>query len=137
MKKKYTVLICAIFVAFCLSACTGINGAGDEDMLGEKSAGVISLLEAADYEAVYAMLRSDVAAELSPEQLEETFSPLLGTLGAREDIKREKYQIKRDKETDEQYYFCQLTVLYADGAATYSIAYDMDYTLIGLSVVAR
>ncbi len=73
MKQKRIILIGAVFAACCLSACAGLSGYIDKETLKEKSAGVISLLEAADYKAVYAMLRSDVAAEVSAQQLEETF----------------------------------------------------------------
>lgn len=137
MKKKYAVLICAVFVAFCLSACAGLSGDIDEDRLREQSYAVISLIDAADYETLYAMLRSDVAEETTPAQMSDTFIPLLGDLGARQEYKRERFKTKTNKDTDEKYYFCQFTVMYENGAATYSVAFDLDYTLIGLSVIAR
>jgi hypothetical protein len=110
MKKTNIVSRCAVLFAFCLSACAGLSGAADEDLSG-KIGGVIALLEAAVMRAVYAMLRADVAAGLSPHSLKKVFASL-ETLGARRRRARE-IPDKPRKEGTSVYFAAD--VLYADG----------------------
>ncbi len=134
--KKITLCALILISVLTLGACSSLPDGVDEEKLKNSAYDIITMLDEGRYDEVYALFRSDVAQTVDADNLRDTLEPVLSSIGSFTQIKRERYKTQTSEE-GEEYLLCQITVEYSDGAATFGVGFDYDYTLIGISVLTR
>lgn len=132
MRKKLAAL--AMALALLLTACRGAplpEGMEEERLL---SAGreVLALLVSGDYETVQGMLRLDVAAEVSGDDLRALLLRQLDGAGVYKQI--ESSMVTGQSSGGEDYGVAVLYCEFEKKDAVFRLAFDPDYALIGLEV---
>mgnify|MGYP002474292111 FL=1 len=130
MRKKLAAL--AVGLALLLTACRGapLPEGMEEDRLLSAGREVLAALVSGDYETVCGMLRPDVAAEVSEEELRSLMLRQLDGAGVYKQI--ESSMVTGQSSDGEDYgvgvYYCQ----YARKKILFRVAFDTGMQLIGL-----
>ena len=134
--RKRMALFAALMVSVCLllSACEGnpLPSGMDESALLEAGKDVMLLMVGGDYEAVYGMLRADVAASTTPEDIGELVLRQTGNAGTYKQI--DSSMATGQSSGGEDF---GVAVLYCDFSkkdVLFRLAFDRDMALIGMEI---
>ena len=132
MRKKLAAL--AVGLALLLTACRGapLPDGMEEDRLLSAGREVLAALVSGDYETVCGMLRPDVAAEVSEEELRSLMLRQLDGAGVYKQI--ESSMVTGQSSDGEDYGVAVLYCEFDRKDAVFRLAFDPDYALIGLEV---
>ena len=132
LRKKLAAL--AVGLALLLAACRGapLPEGMEEDRLLSAGREVLAALVSGDYETVCGMLRPDVAAEVSEEELRSLMLRQLDGAGVYKQI--ESSMVTGQSSDGEDYGVAVLYCEFDRKDAVFRLAFDPDYALIGLEV---
>lgn len=132
MRKKLAAL--AVGLALLLAACRGapLPEGMEEDRLLSAGREVLAALVSGDYETVCGMLRPDVAAEVSEEELRSLMLRQLDGAGVYKQI--ESRMATGQSSGGEDYGVAVFYCEYSKKDVLVRLAFDPDYALIGLEI---
>ena len=132
MRKKLAAL--AVGLALLLTACRGapLPEGMEEDRLLSAGREVLAALVSGDYETVCGMLRPDMAAEVSEEELRSLMMRQLDGAGVYKQI--ESRMATGQSSDGEDYGVAVFYCEYSKKDVLVRLAFDPDYALIGLEI---
>ncbi|MEA5051067.1 MAG: DUF3887 domain-containing protein [Oscillospiraceae bacterium] len=134
--KKGMLRACALLslLALLLSGCGSKLPEGFAQADVEAAAKqTVALVNAGDYDGLFASLRGDVQELIKKEDIETAFRSVLDKAGAFVDYK--KITLAGTKgASGEEYAVAAVACTYENATVTYTLSYDADYALVGLYI---
>lgn len=128
MKKLLTLILWVV-----LSGCANsIPNGFTQEALESKAQSVVSLLQEGNTEAVLSLMRSDVAAMITADQLTQVIEAKYASVGAVKETKSFLISDTKDPSTQELYALVIVQVDHEKGRATYTLSFNTNYELVGL-----
>ena len=130
-----------ILLLLLLVACLSFTGCGqnkladcfDESVVNAKAEEVSMVLANRDYDAIYAMFREDIRADLTPEYLEEQLDDIFEASGSFVKFRGTACAGQITSE-GEDYAIAMVLTKFENGKLTFTISFDQNMELIGLYV---
>ncbi len=129
--KKWII---SLFVVLFLGACSSIPDGFDQATLEQKSEEVIHLMENYQEAEVISLLRTDLQAYITADQLHENLVTKYESVGEAQDEISFTISDTKDPQTDEIYATVIAQVDHENGRSTYTISFNLDYELVGLYI---
>lgn len=132
--KKIIVSAIAFIMLLSLAACSSAKLADvyKEDDVVNKAKSVVDTINTQDYDAVVALVRSDLQAQLTADALESAWKTQLDESGAFKEYKTVVTYGQKSKSTDEDYAVCVLVCTYESATRTFTISLDKDLAVVGM-----
>lgn len=132
MKK---LILCVLMALLLASLCgCGQNKLADcfeEASVNAKAKIVAGMVIDRDFEGVCALFREDIAADLTPEYLEELLSPMLDENGEFQKFQAAACAGQKTPEGEDMA-ISMVVARFEDGKRNFTISFDEEMTLIGL-----
>lgn len=129
--KKWII---SLFVCVFLSACSSIPDGFDQSTLEQKSEEVIHLMENYQETEVISLLRTDLQAYITADQLHENLVIKYESVGEAQDKISFTISDTKDPQTNEIYATVIAQVKHEKGQSTYTISFNLEYELVGLYI---
>lgn len=135
-QKRIPLLLVAVLSLFLLSSCKGhpIPDGMEEEQLFDAGREIVSLLNAEDYDAVYASFRPDIQSLYQVSDIATLMGDTLSAAGPYVHEDRVLATGQTDQETEEFYAIAVLLCEHKDEDVLYRLAFDTEYMLIGMSI---
>jgi len=122
------LLLLSAGCAFSLSLPEGF----DKSEVESRAQEVVGIINGQDYDAVVALLRSDLQGQVTAAQLKEAWEGKLSELGSFLEVTNISLLGQKDQNTKEDYATAVLVCKYENGTATFTLSFDSDLALVGL-----
>ncbi len=134
--KKILMISLALVFALSLVGCTSIKLADiySEDEVIARAKEVVEVINTRNYDAMNALLRADLQDELTTEQLEEAWEPILTDAGAFQEYHNTAAIGQKSQSTGEDYAVALLTCQYENASLTFTIVMDIDMEIVGMYI---
>lgn len=130
MKKLWLSLM----VLWMLVGCTNIPEGFDKATLETKTVEVIKLMEDMKSEEVITLLRSDLQALITADELRKNLKTKYDSVGSSTADPVFTISDTKDPQTSEIYATVIAQVTHESGKVTYTISFNKDYELVGLYI---
>lgn len=127
--KKLLILIMFVLLSGCANS---IPKGFTQEALESKAQSVVSLLQEGNTETVLSLMRSDVAAMITADQLTQVIEAKYASVGAVKETKSFLISDTKDPSTQELYALVIVQVDHEKGRATYTLSFNTNYELVGL-----
>ena len=128
--KKFSLSL----LVFLLVACSGVPDGFDKVTLETKTQEVIDLMESYQEIEVISLLRHDLQAYISDEELHTNLVAKYESVGEATDKITFTISDTKDPQTDEVYATVIAQVEHENGRSTYTVSFNTDYELVGLYI---
>jgi len=137
MKKQIKAIVTVTLIlalSLSLIGCAGtpLPEGFDAEEVGTAAEEIVGLATAGDFDSIVAMLREDVKASITVDQLKEGWAPSYEKAGAFVSITKTALSGATDKTTGDEYAVAQVLVKHEGANLVYTLSFDKDMALIGL-----
>jgi hypothetical protein len=137
MKKQIKVIVTVTLIlalSLSLIGCAGtpLPEGFDAEEVGTSAEEIVGLATAGDFDSIVAMLREDVKASVTVDQLKEGWAPAYEKAGAFVSITKTALSGATDETTGDEYAVAQVLVKHESANLVYTLSFDKDMALIGL-----
>ena len=131
--KRLIALLLVIAVLAALSACAPkIPNGYDEAELTAAAQYVVQLVNSGDYETVISMLREDMQAQVSVQDLETAYDEPISKAGAFVSFKAPGFSVTNDQTTGETYCVVELKCKYENKSYDFNVTFNRAMNVVGL-----
>ena len=127
--RKIIILLSLLLLAGCANS---IPDGFTQSRLENEAQNIVDLLQAGQTQEVISLMRSDVAAMITAEQLTDVIEAKYAQVGALKETQSFLISDTKDPSTDEVYALVIVQVNHEKGRATYTLSFNTQYELVGL-----
>jgi len=128
--KKMTSTLMAVMLLMTLAACNSSNIEYDKDAAIAAAEDVVDVINTRDYEAITALFREDLQADVTADSLEAAWDSSLQEAGEFVGYKKETTRAVNQAGVD--YIVVVLVSEYENNSLTYTISFDTDMNVAGM-----